>query len=156
MTHIALLADNTQVIPTLTDWFRAEWRPYYGVDGPGDACFDLESRCNHDKIPIGLVAMREQEVQGTVALGLDEATSLAPSVIGLLVGSKHRRQGIGTLLIESAQDLAKQLGFDRMFLSTMVLDELLIRLGWKSYGEARFLTEDVGSIYVYDLTRHHS
>jgi len=154
VTQIAFLADNAQVIPRLADWYRGEWGPYYGVHGPGHALFDLKSRCNHDRVPIGLVAMKGQQVQGTVALGLDEATSLEPLVIGLLVGPEYRRQGVGMLLIESAESLAKQLGFDRIFLSTMVLDNLLRRLGWQPYGEVEFQTKEVGSIFVCDLDRH--
>ena len=153
MTHIALLADNAQVMPTLAEWYCLEWKPYYEADGPGNALIDLKSRCNREEIPIGLVAMKGQEVQGTVALGRDEATGLAPSVIGLLVGSEHRGKGVGTLLIESAAGLAKQFGFDRIFFSTTVLDNLLERLGWQTYGEVKFLTEEVGSIFVYDLNR---
>lgn len=153
MTQIAFLADNAQVIPRLADWYRAEWEPYYGVDGPEDALFDLESRCNHDRIPIGLVAMKGRQVQGTIALGIDEATSLEPSVIGLLVGPEYRRQGVGKLLIESAESLAKRLGLDRIFLSTTVLDDLLRRLGWQPYGQVEFQSQEVGSIFVCDLGR---
>ena len=51
------LADHKEVLPILTDWYLSEWEPYYGVDGPGDAQADLESRCNYEEIPIGLVAI---------------------------------------------------------------------------------------------------
>ena len=36
---IELLADNTEILPSLVDWYEREWSPYYGVDGPGDAQF---------------------------------------------------------------------------------------------------------------------
>ena len=48
------------------------------------------------------------------------------------------------LLIEAAESLAKQVGFDRIFLSTMVLDNLLRRLGWQPNGEFEFRTKKSG------------
>ena len=39
--NIALLADHIEVIHTLANWYRNEWQPYYGADGPGDALADL-------------------------------------------------------------------------------------------------------------------
>ena len=153
--NIALLAGHAEVIPTLADWYRLEWEPYYGANGPGDARVDLESRCNRDAIPIGLVAMEGDQVRGTVALDLDMATNLTPSVVGLLVGSEHRGRGIATALIESAESLAKQLGYSRVYVSTTALGNLLLRMGWHLCGEAEFLNDERGSIYVCDLNVSH-
>lgn len=152
MTRVALLADNVQVIPTLADWYRAEWAPYYGAGGPGDARRDLESRSRRDGMPIGLVAMKGGDVQGTAALGSDEATGLSPSVVGLLVGPGHRGQGIGSLLVEATADLACELGLERIYLSTTVLGDLLERLGWQEYGDIAFLNEEVGKIFACDVS----
>lgn len=155
MTSIELLADHVEVIPTLAGWYRTEWAPYYGAGGPGDAHVDLESRCNRDGIPIGLVAMKDDRICGTVALGLDEATNLTPSVIGLLVGPDHRGRGTGNALIRAAADLARELGFGRIYISTTVLGAVVSRLGWRLYGEVEFLNEERGSVYVRDLDNCH-
>jgi len=149
--NIALLADHSDVIATLANWYLSEWEPYYGVNGPGDAWADLESRCNHAAIPIGLVAMEGDQVQGIVALDLDVATNLTPSVVGLLVGSEHRGTGIATALLESAEGLARRLGYSRVYISTTVLGDLLVRMGWHLFGEAEFLNDEQGSIYACDL-----
>ncbi len=149
--NIELLADHTDVIPRLTDWYLLEWEPYYGVQGPGDARADLESRCNHDAIPIGLVAMEGDQVHGTVALDLDAATNLMPSVVGLLVGRDQRGRGIATALLESAESLAQRLGYSRLYISTTVLGDLLVRIGWYPFGEVEFLNDEQGSIYARDL-----
>lgn len=155
MMNIALLADHTKVIPTLVDWYRLEWEPYYGADGLGDARVDLESRCNRDALPIGLVALEGDQALGTVALDLDTATNLTPSVVGLLVGSEHRGRGIATALIESATSLAMQLGCGRLYVSTTALGNLLLRMGWQLFGEAEFLNDERGSVYVCDLNVSH-
>ncbi len=148
---IALLADHPEAIATLVDWYRSEWEPYYGVDGPGDARADLTSRCNREKVPIGLVAIEDDRVYGTIALDLDVTTSLTPSVIGLLVGSEYRRRGIAAALLRSAEDLARALGYHQLYVSTSVLSGLLERTGWRSMGEVEFLNAERGSIYVRDL-----
>ena len=148
---IHLLADHTEVIPALTDWYLLAWEPYYGVNGSGDAQADLTSRCRHESIPIGLVAMDGDRLYGTVALDRDAATNLTPSVVGLLVGSEHRRKGIGTELLKSAEELARRLGYSRLYISTTILGELLIGRGWQALGEVEFLNAEQGSIYVRDL-----
>jgi GNAT superfamily N-acetyltransferase len=148
---INLLADHKKVLPILTDWYLSEWEPYYGVDGPGDAKADLESRCNYKEIPLGLVAIEGDQVLGTVALDLDAATNLTPSVVGLLVGRAYRRRGIAAALLKSAEDLARTLGYSRVYMSTTVLDNLLERMGWKKLEEVEFLNTEPGWIYVRDF-----
>ena len=149
--NIGLLADHTEAIATLADWYLLEWEPYYGVDGPGDARADLKSRCNRKKTPIGLVAIEGDQVCGTIALDLDVTTNLAPSVVGLLVGNEYRRRGIAATLLTSAEDLARDLGYDQLYVSTTVLSDLLERMGWRTIGKVEFLNAEHGSIYVCDL-----
>ena len=148
--NIALLADHIDVLPTLADWYRKEWEPYYGVDGPGDALADLESRCNKDALPVGLIAIEGNQVQGVAALDLDEATNLTPSVVGLLVGIEYRGQGVAARLLESATNLAERLGYGRLYISTTILGDHLLRKGWRYAGPVRFLNGEQGSIYSYD------
>ncbi len=149
--NIALLADHTEVLPILADWYVCEWEPYYGVDGPGDARADLESRCNRNTIPVGLVALDGNQVQGVVALDLDVATKLTPSVVGLLVAGEYRGQGVATRLLESAASLAGRHGYSRVYISTTVLGEHLLRTGWRLFGKVTFLNNKQGSTYVCDL-----
>ncbi len=145
------LADHKEVLPILTDWYLSEWEPYYGVDGPGDAQADLESRCNYEEIPIGLVAIKGDQVCGTVALDLDAATNLTPSIVGLLVGRAYRRRGIAAALLKSAEDRARRLGYSRVYMSTTILGELLNRMGWGKLGEVEFMNNERGWIYVRDF-----
>ncbi len=149
--EIELLADHSESIPMLADWYVSEWEPYYGVSGPGDARADLESRRNRDVLPIGFVATEGGEVHGTAALDLDVATGLTPSVVGLLVGPLRRGRGIATALLESAESLAKRLGYSRLYVSTTVLGGLLVRMGWYSLGGVEFVNKEQGSIYARDL-----
>ncbi len=149
--NIELLADHSESIPMLVDWYISEWEPYYGVQGAGDARADLESRCKRHESPIGLVAIEGDDVYGTAALDLDTATSLTPSVVGLLVGPSQRGRGVATALLKSAESLAKRLGYSRLYVSTTVLGGLLVRMGWYRLGEVEFVNEEQGSIYARDL-----
>ena len=149
--NIQLLADYAEVIPTLTDWYLSDWEPYYGLNGPGDARANLESRCNRDELPIGLVAIEDNQVLGTAALDLDVATNLTPSVVGLLVGPAYRHQGIATALLEATEDISHQLGHRRLYVSTTVLGDLLNQLGWEAMGAVEFLNAEHGSVYKRDL-----
>ena len=148
---IELLADHSESIPMLAEWYESEWEPYYGVTGPGDARADLESRLNRDEIPIGFVAMLNGEVYGVAALDRDTATGLTPSIVGLLVGSSQRGQGVATDLLRAAESLAKRLGYGRLYVSTTVLASALVRMGWYSLGEVEFVNGERGSIYARDL-----
>lgn len=63
-TKVEFLAEHSEVITTLADWYQQEWEPYFGVDGPGDAQAALRSRCNTTEIPVGLVAMDDNQILG--------------------------------------------------------------------------------------------
>jgi GNAT superfamily N-acetyltransferase len=149
---IALLADHIEALPALAEWYRDAWEPYYGVDGPGDALADLQSRCNKNALPIGFVALEGDQVQGVAALDLDVVTKLAPSVVGLLVAVEYRDQGVAAQLLESAKNLAGRLGYSRVYISTTILGEHLLKKGWHDFGPVRFLNDQRGSVYAYDLS----
>ncbi len=148
--NIELLADNKTLLPTLAAWYRREWKPYYGAAGPGNARADLESRCNRDSIPIGIVAKENNQPLGVAALDFDAATDLTPSIVGLLVADEFRRRGVASGLLSSATRLAGDLGYDHVYISTTVLGDHLLRTGWRWIGAAKFLDGEPGSIYVFD------
>ena len=149
--NIELLADHADLINELAASYEAEWAPYYGDDGPGDAPADLTSRCNRDQVPIGLVALEEGRVLGTLALDHDAATGLAPSIVGLLVLPEARGKGIARELLESAERLARELGYDELFISTFILHGMLRRQGWQEHGEVEFMGNERGKIFVRNL-----
>ena len=148
---IELLADHQESIPLLVDLYITEWGPYYGAEGPGDAGFDLRSRCNRDAIPVGLVAVEDGEFLGTAAIDTDAATGLSPSIVGLLVKPARRRRGIATALLQRAESIARQLGFRRLYMSTAVLGDLVLAMGWRWHAEVTFHNDESGAIYVKDL-----
>ena len=149
---IELLADNTEFLPTLAKWYECEWGPYYGADGPGDAQLDLASRCNREAIPVGFVAKEDTRLLGVAALDRDAATNLTPSVVGLLVADDFRGRGVASSLLQAATSFAETLGYDHVYISTTVLGDHLLRNGWRRVGDARFLNDERGSIYSFEVT----
>lgn len=156
LMEIALLADRTDAIDTVTRWYEEEWAPYYGEDGHGDARADLVSRCNRDRLPIGLVALEGTHICGTAALDRDVATGLSPSIVGLLVARDHRNKGAASALLVGAERLAQNLGYDEVFLSTSILGAALARRGWRERGEIDFLNGERGRVYLRQLTANKS
>ena len=59
--------------------------------------------------------------------------------------------GIGTALIGSCVDVASNLGHPRLYVSTIILGDLLKSMGWQKMGETKFLNDEHGSVYVHDL-----
>ena len=88
---------------------------------------------------------------GTVALAQDLSTRLTPSVVGLFVVPAFRRQGIGAALINETARFAKRLNYNRLYLSTMVLDEFLLRNGWRKIDSVQFLDDQSGSVYMCEI-----
>ena len=144
------LVNHKDAIPTLVKWYESEWKPYYGINGPGDAQTDLISRCK-DTIPMGLIAIENGDVLGTAAIDKDVATNLTPSIVGLLVAPEYRRRGIATSLISAAEKWASQLKYRKLYVSTTVLGNMLQNLGWTQIDEVEFINAEYGSVYMRKL-----
>lgn len=86
-----------------------------------------------------------------IALDLDVATGLTPSLVGLLVVEACRGQGIASALIRSAASLAGRFGHERVYISTTLLGAHLLRNGWRLFDAATFLNDEQGAVYAYDL-----
>ncbi len=51
------LVDALEALPCIARWFVAEWAPWYGPDGPGDAESDLKACRSRSEVPLCLVAL---------------------------------------------------------------------------------------------------
>jgi GNAT superfamily N-acetyltransferase len=75
-----------------------------------------------------------------------------PAVVGLLVLPEFRRQGVAGALLDAAGQLANELGYDELFISTSILGEFLQRKGWREKGDVDFMNGERGKVYVRSLT----
>ena len=133
----------------LKEWFETEWESYYGPVGPGDAQRDLVAYANRGELPIGVVAFYEDELCGVAALTSASMTThahLGPWVAAGLVSPSYRRRGIGTAMVRTLEEVAKHIGYARIYCGTSTAGHLLERRGWQLMAHVIDNGEDV-SIY---------
>lgn len=149
--QIYYLADKPHLLPRLTDLFIAEWEPYYGLNGPGNAEDDLRNSMNREQLPICLIALREEKLLGTVSLkekSVSHNPELTPWCSALLVVPTMRRRGIGTALISALEREAKRLDCRTLYMSTDTANSIAEARGWKAIGKAESMR---GIVTVYKL-----
>lgn len=148
--RIVHLIDAPEATSVLAGWFREEWAPWYGPEGPGDAEDDLAACASRDALPICLVALGpEGEVLGTAALrpdSLGREMAPGPWLAALLVGRPYRRRGVGTALVAAIEAEAERLGFPAVYTSTDAAEGLMRRRGWEPLGQTFSLT---GPVTIY-------
>jgi GNAT superfamily N-acetyltransferase len=155
--HFTHLVDVPEAIPVLVRWFIAEWEPYYGQGGPGDADRDLTACCNRDETPLALVALTATgEVVGTAALkphSLDTHRHLGPWMAALLVAREQRGKGIASALVTAVEGEARRLGFATLYSDTASSSSLLSRRGWQALEAGVPTLREPATVYRLDLGR---
>lgn len=132
--NIKPLPDHQEVIPTLAQWFYAEWSylsPHLSLTDVEDI---LRARTNTDQMPLTLIAFDGEELIGTVSLkihDMDIRTDLSPWVSSLYVKNSRRGQGIGSQLVCAIEEKAKSLGVSRLFLYTPTAEDFYAKLNWQ-------------------------
>lgn len=151
---IRYLADMPEAVSELAEQFRAEWEPYYGATGPGNAEADLLSCCRKDDIPLALVAVTDHgKIAGTGALKAESVGAEAgegPWIAALLVVPDKRGKGIGTALVAALEDEARRLRFPALYTSTDTAGGLLLRRGWRKGREVPSLRGPI-TLFRLDL-----
>lgn len=153
MIDIAFLVDCPEVIPTLTQWFRAQWPGYYGERTQADIAQDFHFEANRTRIPMRLIAFFDGELAGTITLrehALQEVPESHPGLGGLFVVEAHRGQGIGTALVKAGMNVAKEHGYKQVYVSTVTARGILARLGW-TVVQPVSLGDEQTMLYRYDL-----
>ncbi len=151
--EIVPLADHPEALPVLKQWFEDEWESYYGPTGPGNAEEDLLVYSSRSKLPIGVVAYLNGELCGMMALKEQSITThshLMPWAAAGLVVPQHRRKGIGAQLLLALEDIARDLGYARIYSGTSTAVSLLDRSHWRFMERIPYNGEDV-SIYEKEL-----
>jgi len=140
------LADCPEVIPDLARCFEAEWPSWYGPGGPGDARADLVRYASRAALPVGIVGFLGDEVVGFAALKAESISAradLGPWVAAGFVKREHRRRGYGARLLSAVADVARALGYDRIYCGTATAASLLERCGWAFVEELAYHGEQV-------------
>lgn len=148
--RIVHLLDAPEAVPTLVRWFVAEWEPWYGPAGDGDAESDFAACRDRGALPICLVALNEASAAlGTAALRDESVGSelgVGPWLAGVLVSKENRGAGVGKALIAAIEDEARRLGFGAIYTSADADAATMRRQGWHEHGAAQSLR---GRVTVY-------
>jgi GNAT superfamily N-acetyltransferase len=132
--QIALLVDQSHTTQRLAELFIAEWMPWYGPDGQGNAEADLVGCMNRDHLPIAVVAQNKgSQVLGTAALKQESLGSEhgdGPWLAAVVVDPDFRGRGIGTSLIQAVEEQARRLAFTQIYTSTDAANSIVERRGW--------------------------
>ena len=143
------LVDKPEALPILKQWFEQEWESHYGPNGPGNAEKDLRAYCNRSKLPIGVVSYLDGKLCGMLALKAESITThshLSPWAAAGFVAPQKRRKGIGSKLLCAIEDIAKDMGYTKIYSGTSTAVNLLNRSDWQFMEQTHYNGEDV-SIY---------
>ena len=155
MIEIAYLAEHPEVIPTLVNWFQAQWPDYYAGRTPADIAQDFSAEANRTEIPIRLVAFVDGALAGTLTLrehALQDFPVYQPGLGGLFVEPHQRGHGIGTALVKAGMQVAREQGYARIFTATSTANGILERLGWQQV-QAVSHGDECLMIYCCDLDK---
>ena len=151
---IIYLADARELVVPLAPMFIDQWEPYYGRQGPGDAETDLNDCCNHDEIPLALIAVgADQEILGTAALkarSIDTHRYLAPWLAAMFVVERYRGQGIGVALIKEIEKNAIRLGYNCVYVGSGGVTPAMRTGGWTLLDEPKEMRGPI-EIFKRDL-----
>lgn len=148
MITIAFLADYPDTIPTLAKWFRAQWSEYYADWTQAEMEQDFLEDTSRDRLPSRLVAFESNELAGTIILREQNHTApeVQPELGGLYVVESHRGHGIGTELVRAGMKLARDLGIETVYATTVSAAGILERLGWEFI---KTVNHDDGQLALY-------
>ena len=135
MTEIVYLADHPEFLETVARWHLEAFGEYQprGMDLASKVGL-MKGRMNKERLPILWVALDSGQPVGTVQLKPQEVPALAtltPWVGGLYVDPGHRSKGLGARLVAAAEEAARTLACDRVYLITTDRADYYARLGYQ-------------------------
>lgn len=134
MIKIGFLADHLDTISTLTNWFREQWPDYFADWSQAEMEQDFLQDATYDRLPCRLVAFESGDLVGTIVLrehGSESLSEFQPEIGGLYVIESQRGHGIGTALVRAGMNLALDLGYKKVYATTVAAAGILERSGWE-------------------------
>jgi GNAT superfamily N-acetyltransferase len=134
MIKVALLADYSEVVPTLAYWIRAQWPDYYVERTQADISQDFHSEANRHGLTVRLVAFLDEDLAGTIVLherAFEPLPIYTPGLGGLFVTGPYRQRGIGSELIRAGMNVAREQGYETVYATTAAAGSLVENPGWE-------------------------
>ena len=141
------LADRTEAIPTLANWYFNEW----GHIGKGTTLdkvtANLQEYLQINSIPLIILAIDKDEVVGAAQLKYREMDIYPEKehwLGGVYVSKKHRGNNTAQEIIRRLINDAKKFGVEKLYLQTEDKSGGLYKgLGWNSLEEVNYKGIDV-------------
>lgn len=133
MVKIDYLADVTDCIPSLAAWLMEAFdrnNPNATLESRIET---LQGRLVRGQLPVTFVARMGKEIVGSASLvqfDMDSRTELEPWLSAVFVRPQFRRHGVGTKLVQRAEQEVLTLGYERLFLYTPDMQAFYASFGW--------------------------
>jgi len=132
--EIQFLADCPEVIPAIACLHQLEMK--LGVESNYQGSIDkFQQRCNRDSLPLSLVAFVDTLLIGSASLvecDLPSHLHLQPWLASLFVATSYQRRGIGCQLMQQIESIAKNIGYQQLYLYTWTAEKYYYQLGWRA------------------------
>lgn len=139
--QISTLKDKPQHLLPLAQWHHAEWS-YLNPDRSLDERVkEMQEDLQGKAIPTTFVAEDKGELLGSACILAEDMSShpeLSPWLASVYVADKHRKKGIGSVLVKRVMQHAQDNGIKRLYLYTPDQAQLYARLGWQVFSEERY------------------
>ncbi len=152
MIQIEYLADVPYFLPVVSSWVFREWCRQEG--SLERVVSRYRQRLSRGRIPLTLVALKDGAPVGIISLKLEDLPTrpdLFPWLGSLFVLPEHRGRGIGMLLVNQAEFIARELGVATIFAYTDSLGERCEREGWVYVGDEPYHNEKNVSVYEKNI-----
>lgn len=143
---VDFLKNHPHFVPVIGRWIFDMWG--YMMD-PTDTVETVSSRVgqrlNDKTLPISMIALDDGEPVGTASLVLHDMKTrldLTPWLAGVYVDEKSRENGVGSMLVQRIEELAGELGIDKLYLFTPDKCSFYGRMGWSFFEETEYRGEN--------------
>jgi len=143
---IHFLVDYPQHVSAVARWIFEEWQDSIAERSVEEVQKRVQDCLNRDRLPLALVALEEGEPVGTASLyphDLPVRPQLSPWLAAVYVPLPRRGRGIGTRLVSAAEEAARNIGIEQLYLFTPDQEHFYQRLGWETLEYTYFHREQI-------------
>lgn len=134
--RIVFLSELSQLVGLCAWWAFKTWGKYNPSYNLTKRIESFAQHCNCDRIPLTVLYLNEDGLPlGMASLRDNDGIrpDLSPWLGSVYVDTLSRGKGIGSRLVREIQNIARQIGYERVYLLTYedTLPVWYTRLGWK-------------------------
>lgn len=152
--EIDYLANNQQFLREVAGYWCREWSKSWDEEAINIKVEKLKKKANTRDLPILFVSKDGDRLVGTAGLfkeDLDGREDLSPWLGGVYVKEEYRNKGFATEMINRVLELAKDLGYKRLYLYTESASGLYQKLGWTFMEDTKSPRGIPSKIFYLDL-----